>query len=258
MDHLEAERMGPVGPAGANVPAVAETHSGVFFFAGDRAYKLKKDVDLGFLDFSSREKRLAACRREVELNRRLSPDVYLGVADVLDAAGEPCEHVVVMRRMPADRRLSTLVLEGAPVEEALDDLAAMIARFHATAERSPEADRAAGRDALAGRWAANTAGLETFAGRFIDASAVEAVDELARRYLAGREPLFDARVAAGRARDGHGDLLADDIFLLDDGPRVRSEEHTAELQTLMRISYAVYCLKKKKEFNNKDYSTTED
>src|SRR3546814_5096370 len=90
-----------------------------------------------------------------------------------------------MRRMPADRRLSTLVLEGAPVEEALDDLAAMIARFHATAERSPEADRAAGRDALAGRWAANTAGLETFAGRFIDASAVEAVDELARRYLDG-------------------------------------------------------------------------
>src|SRR3546814_20932793 len=54
----------------------------------------------------------------------------------------------------------------------------------------------------------------------MDASAVEAVDELARRYLAGREPLYDARVAAGRARDGHGDLLADDIFLLDDGPRV--------------------------------------
>src|SRR3546814_10333633 len=82
MDHLEAERMGPVGAAGAYAPAVAETHSGVVFFAGDRAYKLKKDVDLGFLDFSSREKRLAACRREVELNRRLSPDVYPGVADV--------------------------------------------------------------------------------------------------------------------------------------------------------------------------------
>src|SRR3546814_11707425 len=126
MDHLEAERMGPVGAAGAYAPAVAETHSGVVFFAGDRAYKLKKDVDLGFLDFSSREKRLAACRREVELNRRLSPDVYLGVADVLDAAGEPCEHVVVMRRMPADRRLSTLVPDGAPGGEDLHDLAAMI------------------------------------------------------------------------------------------------------------------------------------
>ena len=146
--------------------------------------------------------------------------MYLGVADVLDASGEPCEHLVVMRRMPADRRLSTLVLEGAQVQEPLDDLAGMIARFHATAERSPEADRAAGRDALAGRWAANTSGLEPFAERFVDAAAIEAVDVLARRYLAGREPLLATRVAAGRARDGHGDLLADDIFLLDDGPRV--------------------------------------
>src|SRR3546814_18345085 len=128
MDHLEAERMGPVGAAGAYAPAVAETHSGVVFFAGDRAYKLKKDVDLGFLDFSSREKRLAACRREVEMNRRLSPDVYLGVTDVLDAARVPCEHVVALLRMPADPRLSTLVVEGAPAAETLDDLAAMIAR----------------------------------------------------------------------------------------------------------------------------------
>jgi aminoglycoside phosphotransferase family enzyme len=206
------ERTTPrVADGGAYAPAIAETHSGLVFFVGDRAYKLKKAVDLGFLDFTSREQRLAACQREVALNRRLSPDVYLGVADVLDASGEPCEHLVVMRRMPANRRLSKLVVEGAPVEEAIDDLAEMIARFHATAEHGPEADRAAGRDALAGRWAANTNGLEPFAERFVDGSAIEAVDALARRYLAGREPLLAARVAAGRACDGHGDLLADDI-----------------------------------------------
>ncbi len=205
---------------GAYAPAFAETHSGLVFFVGDRAYKLKKDVELGFLDFSSREKRLAACQREVELNRRLSPDVYLGVAAVLDASGEPCEHLVVMRRMPADRRLSTLVANGAPVQESLAELAGLIAQFHATAEGSRDADRAAGRDTLAGRWAANTTGLAPFVERFVDAAMVEAVDGLARRYLAGREPLFEARIAAGRARDGHGDLLADDIFLLDDGPRV--------------------------------------
>src|SRR3546814_16906575 len=136
-----------------------------FFFKQKTAYEMR--ISDWSSDVCSSDLRLAACRREVELNRRLSPDVYLGVADVLDAAGEPCEHVVVMRRMPADRRLSTLVLEGAPVEEALDDLAAMIARFHATAERSPEADRAAGRDALPGRGAATTAGPATFAGRFL-------------------------------------------------------------------------------------------
>jgi aminoglycoside phosphotransferase family enzyme/predicted kinase len=212
--------MRPSGAGGAYAPAVAETHSGVVFFAGDRAYKLKKDVDLGFLDFTSREKRLAACQREVELNRRLSPDVYLGVADVLDASGEACDHLVVMRRMPTDRRLSTLVADGAPVEGDLDQLAALVAAFHATAERSPAADRAAGSEALAARWAANTAGLQAFAGRLLDRAAIEAVDRLAARYLAGRQPLLAERVAAGRACDGHGDLLSDDIFCLDDGPRV--------------------------------------
>lgn len=62
--------MAAAGPA-----AVAETHSGVVFFLGDKADKLKKPVDLGFLDFRTRESRLAVCRREVALSRRLAPDV---------------------------------------------------------------------------------------------------------------------------------------------------------------------------------------
>jgi len=76
------------------------------------------------------------------------------------------------------------------------------------------------RDALAARWEANAAEMEQFAGPVFDPAVSARVITLARRYLAGREPLFAARVAAGRARDGHGDLLADDIFLLNDGPRV--------------------------------------
>ena len=56
-----------------------ETHIGVVFLVGDHAYKMKKPVTTAFLDFSTPERRLAACRREVELNRRLAPDVYLGV-----------------------------------------------------------------------------------------------------------------------------------------------------------------------------------
>jgi uncharacterized protein len=94
--------------------AVRETHIGVVFLVGDRAYKLKKPVDFGFLDFRTRQSRLAVYRREVELNKRLAPDVYLGVADVSDVDGEPLDHMVVMRRMPDDRRLSTLVRTGAP------------------------------------------------------------------------------------------------------------------------------------------------
>lgn len=200
--------------------AVAETHSGAVFFAGDRAYKVKKPVDLGFLDFTTLGARAEACRREVELNRRLAPDVYLGVATLLDPDGRPCEHLVVMRRMPADRRLSSLVLAGADVDAELWRLAHLIASFHAGARRGPQIDAEAGAGALAGRWAVNAADMAGLRMDVLDPEQVEATAALAQRYLDGRAALFDERIADGRACDGHGDLLADDIFCLDDGPRV--------------------------------------
>jgi aminoglycoside phosphotransferase family enzyme/predicted kinase len=213
------ERTGPID-AGGTSAAVAETHSGVVFFLGDRAYKLKKPVQFGFLDFRRREVREAICHREVELNRRLAPDVYLGVADVMGPDGLACDHLIVMRRLPADRRLATLIRNGQPTEEHLVRLAHLMATFHAGAGRSPDIDRAADRDATAARWEANATEMARFVGPVLDPATGDRVMELARRYLMGRAPLFSHRLAVRRACDGHGDLLADDIFCLDDGPRV--------------------------------------
>lgn len=208
--------MTPAGPPAA----VAETHSAVLFLLGDRAYKVKKPVDLGFLDFRTREARETVCHREVDLNRRLAPDVYLGVADVHGPDGEVCDHLVVMRRMPGERRLSSLVVEGAPVEHQLWQLAHLLAAFHSGSPRNAAADEAAGVAATRDRWDANTDGLIAAAGIVLDLVAVRATHDLACRYLDGRARLFERRVADGRANDGHGDLQADDIFCLDDGPRV--------------------------------------
>jgi aminoglycoside phosphotransferase family enzyme/predicted kinase len=208
-------------PGGWSAPAaVTETHSGVVFFVGDRAYKLKKPLDLGFLDFRMREARLAACQRELVLNRRLAPDVYLGVADVSGPDGTLLDHLLVMRRMPDDRRLSSLVVGGAPVLGHLDRLADLLARFHRDAERAPWIDDVAGVDAEIARWEANAAAMQRFRGDILDPEILDDVASLCARYLAGRRPLFEQRVKQGRACDGHGDLLADDIFCLDDGPRV--------------------------------------
>ncbi|GAB1646301.1 hypothetical protein [Krasilnikovia sp. MM14-A1259] len=124
--------------------AAIETHAAVVYLAGDRAFKLKKPVDLGFLDFRDRAVREAVCHREVELNRRLAPDVYLGVADVHGPDGSVCDHLVVMRRMPSDRRLATLLAAGAPVESAVRRLARMLAAFHARAHRGAEVDAEGG------------------------------------------------------------------------------------------------------------------
>ena len=207
--------MTPEAPA-----ELAETHSAVVFFVGDRAYKLKKPIDLGFLDFRSRAAREAICHREVELNRRLAPDVYLGVADITGPDGNLCDHMVVMRRLPADRRLSALLRAGGPAESQLWHVAHLVAAFHSRSERSHEADEAAGIMATRHRWDANTDALIQLAPQIFEDTTVGLVHGLACRYLDGRGALFEQRVAQGRAVDGHGDLLADDIFCLADGPRI--------------------------------------
>ena len=118
--------------------AVTDTHSAVVFFAGDRAYKLKKPVALGFLDFSAPEAGAAACRREVELNRPFSPDVCQGVAEIRGPDGRVCDHLVVMRRMPAGAlwarwKASIGQLRGSagrfPETVALDEVDRLARRF---------------------------------------------------------------------------------------------------------------------------------
>lgn len=220
-DGSDARRPVAGVPTGA---AVAETHISVLVFVGDRAYKLKKPVDLGFLDFTTREKRLAACRREVELNRRLAPGVYLGVADVTDEHGEPADHLVVMRRMPAERRLATLVAERGVSdpgpEGCVDAVAELVGRFHAGAATGAAIDEAGRPDAVLAHWEDSFAALAPFAGPVLDAEVVARVEARVRAFLAGRGRLFAERVAGGHVVDGHGDLQAADVFCLEDGPRV--------------------------------------
>lgn len=210
-----------VSEDGSALPAaVRETHVSTLFFVGDRVFKRKKPVKLDFLDFSTAAERGRACRREVELNRRLAPDVYLGVADVLGADGLPCDYAVVMRRMPDQRRLSTLVQGQASVDGCVREVAREIAAFHARAETSTVIAAAASVDAVRANWESSFATMQPFVGSLLDAAVAARIEQLARRYLDGRGPLFADRIANTKVRDGHGDLLADDIFCLDDGPRI--------------------------------------
>jgi uncharacterized protein len=200
---------------------VAETHSAVVYFAGDRAFKLKKPVKLGFLDFSTRQARAAACARESELNRRFAPDVYLGVAEVRAPDGQICDHLVVMRRMPVSRRLSALIKAGEQTGPAVRQVARMLAAQHAIADRGSQISQQGSRDAVRQRWHDNLDQLRATArGDLVSDADIDEAARLADRFLAGRQPLFDARIQRGHIVDGHGDLLAGDIFCLDDGPRI--------------------------------------
>jgi len=228
MTTLWADAAALTSAAVAPYAEVRETHSAVVFLVGDRALKLKKPVDLGFLDFSSPTKRLRACQRELELNRRLTPDVYLGICDLNDVDGKPLEHLLMMRRMPAVRRLAHLIRTATSPDDGLDaelveglrDLASVVAEFHARAAHGDAIDACGQRDAVSDRWEANFTEARPFVGTSLDADAYAHVCTLARRYLAGRDALFVDRVRRGAVIDGHGDLLAEDIFLLPDGPRI--------------------------------------
>ncbi|WP_063820976.1 AAA family ATPase [Parafrankia elaeagni] len=213
----EADRGGGVGTP---TMSTVETAHSTLFFVSDRVYKMPKRAPVGRADLRRREAREAACRAEIVRNRPFAPGVYLGVADVRDDTGTPVEHMVVMRRLPGDRSLSELLARGEPVRESLRDVARSLVAFHERCETTTEiASRGRLPDVEAG-WLAATDALAPFRQGMLAAGEVDDIRRLGLRYLCGREALFDGRAARGRIRDGHGNLLAEHIFCLPDGPRM--------------------------------------
>ena len=162
---------------------VIETHISTVAFDGDVAHKRKKDVRFAFVDLSTPERREAICAREVELNRRFSPDVYLGVEDVVDDLGAVIDHAVRMRRMPAERRLSTLVRGKADVAKCVRQVARLVAvprRVH------HECGHCLGGDT---RFVASPLGAELRGARAVRPGAARS--RLARGGPAARDPISE-------------------------------------------------------------------
>lgn len=198
-----------------------ETHMSWLFLAGDTVYKLKKPVRFSYLDFSTIEKREAACRAELRLNRRLARDVYRGVTALvrtkdglsLGGEGEPVDWLVVMRRLD-ERRMLDEVIEAQAVETwHIDRLVATLTQFyrHARLVYLPvPLQLAAWKRSLAeNRRVLLDARLKMPAG------LVERIDGAQRRFLARRGDLLAARMRERRIVDGHGDLRPEHIFLDD-------------------------------------------
>jgi len=199
-----------------------QTHVSHLFFAGDYVYKVKKPVDMGFLDFSTLEKRRAAAIAELELNRRISPDVYLDLAAVHRdehgrlsfAAPALVEEVaVVMRRLPESQRLSRLIDEQRVQPRTMHDLGRLVADFHARAETSPEIAHFGSLEVVSHNWTENFEQTEPFIGRTLEPETWETCRTEIQRFLRVYPDLFDERVANGWIRDCHGDLQTDDIFI---------------------------------------------
>ncbi len=226
-DHAMPLREDLLAPGAYPLPAptrvdLEETHVSWVFLLDRDVYKVKRPLDLGFLDFSTLARRRAACEAEVELNRRLAPDVYFGIVPVrLDAHGKHTlvgdgavvDWAVHMRRLPDARRADVLAARWALDVQAVDDLAIAIARFHEGAPHGEAASRFGSVEAVTRNAEENFAATAQVIGRYL--SEAEAAELLAwqRRALIERAPLIAARAAAGRVRDGHGDLRLEHVYL---------------------------------------------
>jgi uncharacterized protein len=200
-------------------PVLSETNLSVLFAVDDLVYKTKRPRAFAFVDQRTLADRQRLCIDEVALNRRFSPDVYLRVVDIVDD-GHVVDCAVVMQRMPSERSLARLVRAGEAVEPCVRAVARQMARHHAAADRSDEINAAGTNAAVSELWRLSVDEMRDLVPAVLDGSVLDEIAERSARYLAGRRPLFDERIACGHIVDGHGDLLADDIYCLDDGPRL--------------------------------------
>lgn len=199
-----------------------ETHISLVFLRGSDVYKVKKPVSLGFLDFSSIDRRRAACDAEVELNRRLAPDVYLDVVPVTrDASGahtiagdgEIVDWAVHMRRLPDEQRADErLAAERLSVED-VDRLAEHVAAFHAEAASDADIARFGAPEAIARNVRQNFEQTRDTVRDHIRPEEAAEIERWQTDFLAENEALFGARIEQGHVRDGHGDLRLEHVYL---------------------------------------------
>ena len=215
-------------PHGTRTVEMVETHISFIFFAGDFVYKVKKPVNYGFLDFTTLEKRRYFCQREVELNRRICPDVYLGVEEIRQQAGrytiggpgQTVEYAVKMRRLSPDSSLERLLKEGRVSLQDIERIAARIARFHRKAETGPRITGYGDLETVRENVKENFAQTEEFVGRALSRETYDDLAAYSQAFMEVRKDVFRARAEEGRVRDCHGDLHVAQIFLeapLEDG-----------------------------------------
>jgi uncharacterized protein len=207
---------------------LVQTQMSFLFLTGDYVYKVKKPVDLGYLDYTSLEKRRYFCYREVELNKRLCPDVYLAVVPITDSCqlsavsyqfegeGKVIEYAVKMRQLPQDRMMDVLLCNGQVTKEMVARVAEKLVSFHQEAGTSPGIAAFGKLDTIRQNCDENFAQTEKYVGVSIPARKYEQLRSYTNDFTSSNISLFDKRVKDGRIRDCHGDLHAAHVCFTND------------------------------------------
>ncbi|MBE3116450.1 phosphotransferase [Candidatus Bathyarchaeota archaeon] len=199
-----------------------QTHISFVFLTKNYVYKVKKAVNFGFLDFSSLEKRRVFCGKELELNKRLCPEIYLEVVPInksnaikIKGDGETVEYALKMKRLPQERIMTVLLKENKVDKKTIDEIAQIVAQFHSKAQTNPEISEFGSLKIVRTNWDENFAQTTKYINQTIPQKEFQFIQTKINDFMEKNKPLFESRIADKRIRDCHGDLHSGNIFITD-------------------------------------------
>jgi hypothetical protein len=203
---------------------LVETHISWVFIASPFVFKVKKAVDLGFADFSTLEKRHYFCGRELQLNRRLCPDIYLDVLPIYTTGssfsfhpeGEITEYTLKMRELRHGCFLNELLAHGAVGENEIQRIVAQLHAFYAAENPTDEIEQWGRPEKLKISTEENFAQVQPFVGETISATALETIRHFTDSFYTAKKTLFEQRIQQRRILDCHGDLRLDHFHITPD------------------------------------------
>jgi len=200
-----------------------QTQMSFVFLTGDYAYKMKMPVNLGYLDYTTLEKREYFCNKELLLNRRLAPDVYLEVIPVMEredvyslgGEGDIVEYVLKMKQLPGAQMMNVLLADNQVSQDMVIAVARKLADFHAHAETNAEISKYGDIDSIRINTEENFIQTKKYIGISITPEQYQSIKKYTNNFLKNNEALFKRRVNNKRIRDCHGDVHSAHICFTD-------------------------------------------
>jgi len=193
-----------------------QTQMSFVFLTGDYVYKVKKPVNLGYLDYTTLDKRQFYCQREVELNQRLCPEAYLGVVPItrdkgsisIEGQGEVIEYAVKMRHLPQQAMMDVLLANNQVSPQMVTNVAHKLVEFHCGAETNADISAFGDLEAITRNTEENFSQTVEYIGRTISQAKYRRIKGYTDSFIEKNVSLFRKRITDGRIRDCHGDLHA--------------------------------------------------
>lgn len=203
---------------------VLQTHISWVFLTGKHAYKVKKPVNFGFVDFSTLKKRRFYCKQELKLNRRLSRKIYLKILPItkidnkikIGGRGKIIDWAVVMRELPQEKIMSALLKKGKIAKKTIKKLAKIIADFHQKARGPKIKKKYKSLKTIKFNWRENFEQVEIFIKKTIPKKNFEFIENKINNFIKTNRILFQKRIRKNKIKWCHGDFHAGNIFITDE------------------------------------------